>query len=72
VGTAVVTRVSDIVLMDDSFMSMVTSVLWGRNMYASIAKFLQFQLTIIVVGVCTLLFTAIGYLPVSDILLLSL
>ena len=53
--------------MDDSFTSLVTSVMWGRNMYASIAKFLQFQLTIIVVGVCTLFFTAIGYLQVSAI-----
>lgn len=36
---------SDIVLIDDNFSSIVKAVMWGRNVYDCIAKFLQFQLT---------------------------
>ena len=32
--------------MDDNFGSLVKSVVWGRNVYDNIQKFLQFQLTI--------------------------
>jgi hypothetical protein len=41
---------ADILLMDDSFSSIVSAVKWGRNVYASVTKFLQFQLTANVVG----------------------
>jgi magnesium-transporting ATPase (P-type) len=37
---------SDIILMDDNFTSIVKAVMWGRNVYDSIRKFLQFQLTV--------------------------
>jgi Ca2+ transporting ATPase len=37
--------------MDDNFNSNVKAVLWGRNIYDSIRKFIQFQLTINVVAV---------------------
>jgi Ca2+ transporting ATPase len=37
--------------MDDNFNSIVKAVLWGRNIYDSIRKFIQFQLTINVVAV---------------------
>ncbi len=36
---------ADILLLDSSFSSIVSAVLWGRNVYASVTKFLQFQLT---------------------------
>ena len=42
---------SDIILVDDNFNSIVKAVMWGRNVYDSIAKFLQFQLTVNVVAV---------------------
>lgn len=41
---------ADILLMDDSFSSIVSAVKWGRNVYASVTKFLQFQLTANVVS----------------------
>lgn len=44
-GTDVAKEASDIILTDDNFNSIVKAVLWGRNVYDSIAKFLQFQLT---------------------------
>jgi calcium-translocating P-type ATPase len=42
VGTEVAKEASDIILLDDNFKSIVTAVKWGRNIYASIRKFLQF------------------------------
>ena len=39
--------------MDDNFASILTAVKWGRNIYDSIRKFLQFQLTVNVVAVTT-------------------
>ena len=42
---------ADILLMDDSFSSIVSAVKWGRNVYSSITRFLQFQLTANVVRV---------------------
>ena len=34
---------SDILLLDNRFGSIVEAVKWGRNVYAGITKFLQFQ-----------------------------
>ncbi|CAJ0579540.1 unnamed protein product, partial [Mesorhabditis spiculigera] len=50
-GTDVAKEASDIILTDDNFTSIVKAVMWGRNVYDSIAKFLQFQLTVNVVAV---------------------
>lgn len=45
-GTEVAKEASDIILLDDNFGSIITSIKWGRNVYDSIRKFLQFQLTV--------------------------
>lgn len=50
-GTDVAKEASDIILMDDNFASIVKAMLWGRNVYDSIRKFLQFQLTVNAVAV---------------------
>ena len=42
---------SDIMLTDDNFRSIVKAVMWGRNVYDSISKFLQFQLTVNLVAI---------------------
>ncbi|CAF0846707.1 unnamed protein product [Brachionus calyciflorus] len=44
-GTDVAKEASDIILTDDNFSSIVKAMMWGRNVYDAIAKFLQFQLT---------------------------
>jgi len=62
-GTEVAKEASDIILTDDNFTSIVKAVLWGRNVYDSIAKFLQFQLTANVVAVVT---AFIGACAVQD------
>ncbi|XP_068239162.1 LOW QUALITY PROTEIN: plasma membrane calcium-transporting ATPase 2-like [Palaemon carinicauda] len=50
-GTDVAKEASDIILTDDNFTSIVKAVMWGSQVYDSIAKFLQFQLTVNVVAV---------------------
>ena len=50
-GTEVAKNASDIILTDDNFTSIVKACMWGRNVYDSISKFLQFQLTVNVVAV---------------------
>lgn len=54
-GTAVAKKASDIVLLDDSLSTIVTTVRWGRSLYLNIQKYLQFQLTINLVSLCTAL-----------------
>jgi len=49
-GTDVAKEASEIVLLDDNFNSMLTAVKWGRNIYANVRKFLQFQMTVNVVA----------------------
>lgn len=44
-GTEVAKDAADIILLDDNFASIVTACKWGRNIYDSIRKFIQFQLT---------------------------
>ena len=45
-GTSVAKEASDITLLDDSFRSIVTAVMWGRSLYKNIQRFVMFQLTI--------------------------
>ena len=54
-GTSVAKEASDIVLLDDSFASIVSAVQWGRSLYLNIQRFIQFQLTINVVALLTAL-----------------
>ncbi|KAH6575095.1 calcium-translocating P-type ATPase, PMCA-type [Batrachochytrium salamandrivorans] len=58
-GTDVAKEASDIVLMDDNFASLVKAVIWGRSVYDSIRKFLQFQLTVNVSAVSLTIITSI-------------
>lgn len=64
-GTEVAREACDIILLDDNFNSIVRAILWGRNVYDSIKKFLQFQLTVNVVAVIiTLVGAAIIQMPI--------
>jgi Ca2+-transporting ATPase len=49
-GTSVAKEASDIILLDDSFSSIVNAVMWGRSLYRNIQRFLLFQLTVNVVA----------------------
>jgi len=50
-GTDIAKDAADVVLLDDSFSSIVTACKYGRNIYDCIRKFVQFQLTTNVVAV---------------------
>jgi len=52
-GTEVAKDASDIIIMDDNFRSIVSAVKWGRNVFDSISKFIQFQLTVNIVAIIT-------------------
>lgn len=45
-GTSVARAASDMVILDDSFGSIVSGVMWGRSLYRNIQRFIVFQLTI--------------------------
>lgn len=45
-GTSVAKEASDITLLDDSFNSIATAIMWGRSLYHNIQRFILFQLTI--------------------------
>lgn len=77
-GTEVSKEASDIVLLDDSFSTIVKAVQWGRGIYENFQRFIQFQLTVnlssvIVVLTCILLgmkspFTALQLLWINIIM----
>ena len=50
-GTDIAKQAADILLLDDSFSSIITACKFGRNVYDSIRKFVQFQLTTNIVAV---------------------
>ena len=50
-GTDIAKEASDIILLDDNFSNIVKAVLWGRNIFDNIRKFIQFQLTVNICGV---------------------
>ncbi len=58
-GTSVAKEASDITLLDDSFSSIATAVMWGRSLYRNIQRFVLFQLTINVVAVVIVLLGSI-------------
>lgn len=58
-GTEIAKQAADILLTDDNFTSIISAVKWGRNIYDSIRKFLQFQLTVNVVAVMITFISAI-------------
>ena len=62
-GTDIAQQAADILLLDDSFSSIITACKFGRNVYDSIRKFVQFQLTTNIVAV---FMTLLGGLILKD------
>jgi Ca2+-transporting ATPase len=58
-GTAVAKEASDITLLDDSFNSIASAVMWGRSVYQNIQRFILFQLTINVAALIIVLLGSI-------------
>lgn len=56
-GTEVSKEASDIVLLNDSFSTIIKAVQWGRGIYENFQRFIQFQLTVNLSSVIVVLFT---------------
>lgn len=56
-GTARAKEASDITIIDNSFASINTAILWGRSLYLNIRRFIVFQMTI---NVCACLIVLFG------------
>lgn len=71
-GTDVCKKACDILIMDDSFNSVVSAASWGRNVFDNIQRFLQFQLTVNVNALFTVLISSLttGETPLHAIQLL--
>ena len=54
-GTDIAKDAADIIILDDDFSSIIKAVVWGRNIYDNIRKFVQFQLTVNI-SACILVF----------------
>lgn len=50
-GTEVSKEVSDIIILDDNFLSVAKTILFGRTIFKSIRKFIIFQLTVNITAV---------------------
>ncbi len=63
---------ADIIIMDDNFASITKAVIWGRSVFASIRKFLQFQMTVNVVALTVSFVAAMvdGQMPLNVMQLL--
>jgi len=59
VGTEIAKEAADIIIKDDKFSSILSAIKYGRNVYETIKKFIQFQLIIIIVGVTIILISSI-------------
>ncbi|ESN96012.1 hypothetical protein HELRODRAFT_129502, partial [Helobdella robusta] len=66
-GTDVAIRASDLTVLDDSFSTVVRSVMWWRNVYKGVSNFLQFQLTVnlVVMSFCFICACLIKYVPLK-------
>ncbi len=56
-GTEVAKEASDIIILDDNFLSISKAILYGRTIFKSIRKFIVFQLT---VNICAVSLSIIG------------
>ena len=56
-GTEVAKEASDIVILDDNFLSISKAILYGRTIFKSLRKFIVYQLT---VNICAIILSVIG------------
>ena len=60
-GTDVAKDACNILLLDDNFASIVIAMKYGRNVFDSISKFIQFQLTVNIAAIVIASFGAVAY-----------
>lgn len=71
-GCSAAKHASSLILTDDDFESAIRAVMWGRNIYHNVGRFLQFQLTVNVSVIFLVVFGILffGESPLSAVQLL--
>ncbi len=54
-GSEITKEASDIVLLDNSFSTILTAISFGRNVYANFQRFIMFQLTVNLASMCIII-----------------
>lgn len=62
-GTEVSKEASDVVLLDDSFSTIVKAIQWGRGIYENFQRFILFQLTVNLSSVVVVLVSLLAGFP---------
>ena len=60
-GCSAAKESADIILLEDDFEACLRSVMWGRNIYHNISRFLQFQVTVNLSCILTIIVGIIRY-----------
>lgn len=58
-GCAVAKENADLVILDDNFHSIFSALMWGRTIFHNVRKFIQFQLTVNISLISTILISAL-------------
>jgi Ca2+ transporting ATPase len=71
-GCSAAKEAADLVLTDNDFEATLRSVMWGRNIYHNVSRFLQFQVTVNISALATVLIGGFwfGESPLSPVQLL--
>jgi len=71
-GCSAAKEAASLVLTDDDFEASLRAVMWGRNIYANVSRFLQFQVTVNISVIATVFFgiCVLGTSPLSAVQLL--
>jgi len=71
-GCSAAKHASSLILTNDDFESAIRAVMWGRNIYHNVGRFLQFQLTVNVSVILLVVFGILffGESPLSSVQLL--
>lgn len=71
-GCSAAKEASDMVLVDDDFESALRAIMWGRNIFNNVSRFLQFQVTVNISALATVLIGVLrfGESPLSPVQLL--
>lgn len=68
-GCSAAKEAASVVLIEDDFEAGLRAVMWGRNIYANVSRFLQFQVTVNISVIATVFFGIIilGTSPLSAV-----
>ena len=71
-GVSIAKDAADMILISDNFEATMNAVMWGRNIYQNVRKFIQFQVTVNFTALSIIFIGAVfrGESPLSAVQLL--